>query len=108
MLNQFVDIPDELANLDANYLRRQRTLLQSAQQARPTLSGQSVLSFCSYDYFDLALSSLAVQWIESPQAFIHRMSRVVKHGGYLALATLGPNTLWELRKAWSKSITLSM
>lgn len=50
---------------------------------------------------DLAVSSLAVQWLDAPEPFVSRMSNALKPGGYLALATLGPRTLGELKHAWS-------
>ena len=49
---------------------------------------------------DLAVSSLAVQWLESPEPFIANIAKSLKSGGYLALATLGPKTLCELKQAW--------
>lgn len=49
---------------------------------------------------DLAVSSLAVQWLDAPEPFIQRMATVLAPGGHLVLATLGPETLYELRQAW--------
>lgn len=49
---------------------------------------------------DLAISSLAVQWLDNPETFIKNMTRALVPGGYLALATLGPKTLYELRQSW--------
>ena len=49
---------------------------------------------------DLAVTSLAVQWLESPEPFITRIAKALKSGGYLAVATLGPKTLCELKQAW--------
>lgn len=51
---------------------------------------------------DIATSSLAVQWLEQPEPFISRMAKALKPGGYLALATLGPQTLVELKFAWAQ------
>ncbi|TCS38141.1 malonyl-ACP O-methyltransferase BioC [Reinekea marinisedimentorum] len=50
---------------------------------------------------DVAVSSLAVQWLESPALFIQHMQKALRPGGVMALATLGPRTLWELRQAWA-------
>ncbi len=49
---------------------------------------------------DTVFSSLAVQWCENLSALTAELSRVLQPGGMAALATLGPNTLWELRAAW--------
>ncbi len=49
---------------------------------------------------DLYWSSLAVQWCHLPSA-LHEAHRILKPGGQLALATLGPKTFHELRHAFS-------
>jgi malonyl-CoA O-methyltransferase len=49
----------------------------------------------------LASSSLAVQWLDEPEPFVTRISKALAPGGYLALSTLGPKTLWELKQAWA-------
>ena len=51
---------------------------------------------------DLAISSLALQWLDGPEPFISRMAKALKPGGVLAFATLGPNTLIELKQAWAQ------
>jgi malonyl-CoA O-methyltransferase len=49
---------------------------------------------------DLYWSSLAVQWCELPQA-LAEARRVLRIGGQLALASLGPQTFHELRHAFA-------
>jgi malonyl-CoA O-methyltransferase len=49
---------------------------------------------------DLYWSSLAVQWCELPRAMAEAR-RVLKPGGQLALASLGPDTFHELRHAFA-------
>lgn len=49
---------------------------------------------------DVFFSSLAIQWCENNQALFAEIFRVLKPGGYIVFATLGPNTLHELRLAW--------
>jgi len=51
---------------------------------------------------DLVFSSLAVQWCADFQQLCNEVMRVLKPGGYCVLATLGPNTLHELRSAWQQ------
>lgn len=51
---------------------------------------------------DLAVSSLAVQWLDEPEPFISNMAKALKPGGVLALTTLGPKTLCELKQAWAQ------
>ncbi|MBB3167024.1 malonyl-ACP O-methyltransferase BioC [Simiduia aestuariiviva] len=49
---------------------------------------------------DVFFSSLAVQWCENLPQFFAEIFRCLAPGGYLALATLGPETLFELRDSW--------
>lgn len=51
---------------------------------------------------DLVFSSLAVQWCADFQQLCNEVIRVLKPGGFCVLATLGPNTLHELRSAWQQ------
>ncbi len=50
---------------------------------------------------DGLFSSLAIQWCENPAQLFRELYRVLKPGGQCWLATLGPETLHELRRAWS-------
>lgn len=49
---------------------------------------------------DVVFSSLAVQWCEDLPALFASLKRIVKPGGKIFMATLGPQTLHELRSAW--------
>ena len=49
---------------------------------------------------DVVFSSLAIQWCENLPALFASLKRVVKPGGKIFIATLGPQTLHELRTAW--------
>jgi malonyl-CoA O-methyltransferase len=49
---------------------------------------------------DVVFSSLAIQWCENLPALFASLRRVVKPGGKILIATLGPQTLHELRSAW--------
>lgn len=50
---------------------------------------------------DAVFSSLAVQWCENIGAVLFEIERVLRNGGTAAISTLGPQTLHELRQAWS-------
>ena len=50
--------------------------------------------------FDLWWSSLSIQWCDPAKVFAEA-ARVLKSGGQLALSTLGPDTFYELREAFT-------
>jgi malonyl-CoA O-methyltransferase len=47
-------------------------------------------------------SSLALQWCENLPALMFEIERVLQPGGTAVIATLGPDTLHELRSAWAE------
>ncbi len=50
---------------------------------------------------DLLFSNLCIQWIDDVPALLNEFRRTLRPGGYVALSTFGPDTLHELRAAWS-------
>jgi malonyl-CoA O-methyltransferase len=50
---------------------------------------------------DVLYSSLCVQWIENLPALLNEFRRVLRPGAYIAFSTFGPDSLHELRAAWS-------
>lgn len=50
---------------------------------------------------DVLHSNLCIQWFEDPLPLFSEFARVLKPDGFLALTTLGPDTLHELRQAWA-------
>jgi len=82
-------------------------MLEFARQQYP----QTSLQWCGADAenlplknesVDLVFSSLAVQWCADFQQVCNEIFRVLKPGGSCLLATLGPETLHELRSAWQQ------
>jgi malonyl-CoA O-methyltransferase len=50
---------------------------------------------------DLVFSSLMLQWCDPPDAVFAEVRRALRPDGLFAFATFGPDTLRELRAAWS-------
>jgi malonyl-CoA O-methyltransferase len=50
---------------------------------------------------DLAFSNLMLQWCDDPDRVFAECRRVLRPNGLLTFATFGPDTLVELRRAWS-------
>lgn len=50
---------------------------------------------------DVVYSNLCMQWCNAPQVLLAEFARVLKPGGFVAVSTLGPDTLKELRAAWA-------
>ena len=53
--------------------------------------------------FDLVFSNLSVHWCPSIDTALGELARVLRPGGLLAFATLGPDTLQELRECWAET-----
>ncbi len=52
------------------------------------------------DSVDMLISSLAIQWCNDLDQVMNEFFRVLKPGGLLMFATLGPDSLRELRESW--------
>lgn len=50
----------------------------------------------------LVFSNLMLEWCHDPDAVFQEIRRVLQPGGLLTFATLGPDTLRELRDGWRK------
>jgi malonyl-CoA O-methyltransferase len=51
--------------------------------------------------FDIVFSNLMLQWCDEPDRVFAECRRVLRPGGLLTFASFGPDTLRELRHAWS-------
>lgn len=50
---------------------------------------------------DLVFSNLLLQWCDPPDEVLAEIRRVLRPGGFFSFSTLGPDTLSELRAAWT-------
>lgn len=91
--------PKQLIGLDIS-----AAMLRQASQRSPAMmpmcADLEAPAFAD-NSISLATSSLAVQWLDGPLPFLANAARWLRPGGFLALTTLGPRTLCELRHAWS-------
>ncbi len=74
----------------SSWLRRPRCVCADLEQL--PLADQSV---------DLIYSNAAIQWCNDLDSTFQEFLRVLKLGGLLMFSTFGPDTLKELRSAWS-------
>ena len=51
--------------------------------------------------FDLVVANQLLPWEPQPQPVFEEVSRVLKKGGVFAFASLGPDSLGELTRAWA-------
>ena len=51
---------------------------------------------------DLLYSGISLHWASDPRALFNEFRRVLRPGGLLMFTTVGPDTLKELREAWTR------
>ncbi|MFQ3230933.1 malonyl-ACP O-methyltransferase BioC [Reinekea sp.] len=92
--------PQQLFGLDLS-----SEMLEHASDREPSVIKLQADLECppfEHNSIELATTSLAVQWLEQPTRFLKNLNEQLKPGGYLAIATLGPHTLNELKSAWQQ------
>jgi malonyl-CoA O-methyltransferase len=78
-------------------MRRRSSLLKPL---RPVCGDIAQLPFAN-DAFNLVFSNLAICWLQDMSLLFDELRRVLRPGGLLLFATLGPTALTELRSAWA-------
>lgn len=82
-------------------------MLREARRHKPwfrkldTVEGRLERMPLEEDSVDLVFSNLALQWVNTPDDAFREFRRVLRGGGLLVFSTFGPDTLRELRSAWS-------
>ena len=85
--------------------------LPMLQQARCKLSTHNKVQYVCADAeilpiveqsVDSVCSNLALQWCRTPGVLFTEFKRILKPGGQLLFSTFGPQTLRELKSAWSE------
>jgi malonyl-CoA O-methyltransferase len=76
-------------------------MLAAIPSDRPRVCGDMEALPLQDGRFDLVWSNLAVQWLVDPDRGFGELRRVLNERGLLLFSTFGPDTLRELRAAWS-------
>jgi len=63
-------------------------------------AGATALPFVNQS-IDVVFSNLLLPWLDDPTPVFSEIARVLRHGGVFAFATLGPDSLQELARAWA-------
>lgn len=51
---------------------------------------------------DVVFANLLLPWVDDPNQAFSEIARVLRKGGVFAFATLGPDSLLEIRRAWAQ------
>lgn len=92
-----VDIAEGMLNY-----ARQRCGQSSATEVDQWICGDAEDLPLADASVDVIFSSLSLQWCHKPRALYTELERVLRPGGVAVIATLGPDTLHELRTAWQE------
>lgn len=84
------------------YTRKKEGFLKRFNSPYRYVCGDAEKLALADESVDLIVSSLALQWCDLENAFAE-FRRVLKPGGLLMFSSMGPDTLKELRYAWSKA-----
>ncbi len=93
------DIAPAMLQLAAPAAGRLKRLLGRGDRVQLAAANASALPF-GPSRFDMLWSNLMLNWLDDPAPALAEMARVMKVGGMLMFATLGPDTLRELREAF--------
>lgn len=96
--------PAHLLNLDLaeGMLRFSREQNDSNQGRNVYLAADAEAIPLAENSVDCVFSSLAIQWCQQEARLFKEIYRVLKPGAKAFIATLGPNSLWQLREAWAQ------
>ncbi|MBB6521090.1 malonyl-ACP O-methyltransferase BioC [Pseudoteredinibacter isoporae] len=96
--------PKQLFNLDLaeGMLRFSREQEYSTGQLSHWLAADAEALPLADNSVDCLFSSLAIQWCQQEDQLFSEIYRVLKPGAKAFIATLGPESLWQLRDAWAQ------
>ena len=82
-------------------------MCQKAVAHQPVLQADMAAIPLADASIDAVVSTLCLQWVDNLDAAFGEIARIVRPGGIAVVATLGPENLWELKKA-AKEATLPL
>ena len=83
------------------FARSQKSWFSRWRQKQIYICGDAEALPMQQNSVDMVFSSLALQWCFNQEAVFQNLYRVLKPGGLLMFATMGPDTLKELRQSWA-------
>ena len=99
LLNRFVD--SEIVALDIALPMLERTGAHYEHKQLDCVCADAAMLPFAAASFDLVVASLSLQWCGDPGTVFTELARVLKPHGVAVLSTFGPDSLKELRNAWS-------
>lgn len=82
-------------------------MLERGRRDRPWFSRSSFVQGDAHQLpftdasFDMVIANQVLPWAPNPQPVFDEVSRVLRKGGVFAFATLGPDSLREIERAWA-------
>jgi len=78
--------------------RKKRTWFSKSSFVQATAAA---LPF-SAQSIDVVFANLLLPWVDDPNQVFSEIARILRKGGVFAFATLGPDSLLEIRRAWAQ------
>jgi malonyl-CoA O-methyltransferase len=86
-------------DMSQSMLQRAQGRLSWPAKVRAVQGDARALPFAESS-IDVMFANLLLPWIDDPETVFREIARVLRKGGLFAFATLGPDSLLELRRAW--------
>lgn len=92
--------PDsEILGMDLAYAMLDRVHGRKGLEKQGLIQADAEVLPLADESVDLVFSNLTLQWC-NPERVFQEVYRILRPGGLLLFSSFGPDTLWELRRAW--------
>lgn len=88
----------DLAHAMLQHGRKKRAWFARTSYVQATAAALPFSEQC----IDVVFANLLLPWVDDPTTVFSEIARVLRKGGVFAFATLGPDSLLEVRRAWSQ------